>query len=803
MNDFKFALRSLLKSPGFTIVSVLTLAVGIGMNASMFSLVNMLLFQPVPYSDNEHLVRIYRTTPQSQKLDHSAADAVEISRECQGFLDVAAYRFWGYTLKQPDRAAVNLNALRVSASFFPVLGMKPELGRFFTLDEDRPGSSVILLSHATWQAQFGGDPAVVGQTVSIDGQATVVVGVMPEAFSSLAIWGPAEAFRPLAFTETERLVKNDRQIQLIGRYHSELSLAQLNARLAAVGDRLGRDRPPGSSKDGLRASTLQADLLGSQGAKMTWMLVGLSGFVLLIVCANLANLQLSRAMARAQEFAICSALGATRVRLLLPLLSESLLLSMAGGVCGILVALWTNDWMSSRISASGLATFKVAIDWHVLGFALAVSVAAGLVFGIVPAWLMSRTNVNTTLKSGGRGSTGDPAQHFFRNALIMGQFSLALVLLAGVGFFIEGMSGTLKRNLGWDSGRLVQCVLNLPQTRYSTPAKTYAFYQRAQERLAALPGVEGSAVGWSIPTFQFLTSRNVVLEGKAAPPAGHEPSAFMNGVTPSYLDAMGIRLVAGRNFTEADRVDTTPVAIIDESMAKALFPGRSPLGLRISGVRADSNGWAQIVGVIPDQELAIGLAAPATRFQVLLPLSQEVWNYVTIIVRARQPEQFVEPMRRVITDLDPGIPIQQLGTVERLISSVSGFSMTVTVLVAFAILGLFLSAVGLYGVIARLVVQRTPEIGIRLALGAPPGEPVWLVLRSGIRLMAIGTCAGLLGCYGIGKLLNAMMPSGRTGNSMAILLSATLLLFAVALLACWLPARRAARVDPLVALRSE
>jgi predicted permease len=803
MNDLKFSIRSLRKAPGFTLVALLTLALGIGLNTSMFSFVSLLLLQPIPYPDKAHLVRVYRTTPQSQKNDHSAPDYIDIARECGDFMDVAGYRFWEYTMKRADRPAVNLVALRVSAKFFPLLGMRPELGRFFTDDEDRPGNSVVMLSHATWQAHFGSDPSVIGQTVRIDGQPTTVVGVMPAEFSSIAIWGPGDAFRPLALTNLEKVNQNDAQIQVIGRCHSDLSIPQLNARLALVAERMARTRSQELSRDGLRAAALKSDFLSSQGAQMSWLLLGLSGFVLLIVCANLANLQLSRALARSQEFAICSALGASRSRLLRTLLTESFLLALGGGACGILIAQWSNDWLAARMSATGMLSFKLAMDWRVLGFALGTSLVTGMVFGIVPAWMMSRVSVSNTLKSGGRGSTGTRAQHLFRNALIVAQFSLALMLLAGAGSFIRGVRNSVKRDLGWQPGNLLQCVLNLPQTRYATEAQAYSFYTRLEDRLSALPGVESAAVGWSIPVFQFLTSQRYVVEGHTTPPAGHEPMAYLNSATPSYLDTLGIRLLAGRRFTEADRPGATPVAIINESMAGALFPHESPLGRRIGGMDPAHRDWAQIVGVIPDQHFAVGIGVPATRFQVLRPLAQNTWNYDTVVVRSPDPEKVADSVRRVIADMEPDLPIQQLGTVEQLISTFSGLGMVGGILVSFAVLGLFLASLGIYGVIARLVVQRTPEIGVRLALGAQPADAVWLVLGSGIRLVVIGTFVGMLGSYGLSMLLRAIFPDMLSGNSVSVLVSVSVLLIAVALLACWLPARRAAGVDPLTALRSE
>ncbi len=803
MNDFKFAFRGLLKSPGFALIAIVTLALGIGLNTSMFSLMNLILLRPLPYPDRNHLVRVYRTTPQSQIAAHAAPDLVDLVRESKDFVDLAGFRLWGYTLKQADRPAINLNAVRVSASFFPVIGMQPELGRFFTADEDRPGNHVVMLSHKTWQTQFGGDPTAIGRTVRIDGEPTVVIGVMPAAFDSVFLWGPGDAFRPLALTDTERTNRDDASLQIVGRLRAELPLAQVNARLATLAQRLAPSRPKANSEDGLRAVTLQSSVSNATTTQILVLLLGLAGFVLLIACANLANLQLSRAASRTQEFAIRAALGASRRRLLRPLLAESLLLALAGGAAGILVAQWSDAWLSSRLSANGFVTFTLELDWRVLAFALVISVLTGLVFGIVPAWLMSRVRVNDSLKSGGRGTTGDRAQHRFRHSLIVAQFALALTLLAGAGFFIRGIDGMLAREIGWRTDGLLQCVLSPPQARYATPEQTYSFYARLEERLAALPGAERVAVGWTIPVFNFLATRSYVIEGREPPPAGHEPTAFLNGITPSYFDTLGAKLVSGRNFTDADGLKAPRVAIINEALARALFPHEDPLGRRIGGLDPANRGWMQIVGVVADQKFAIGLIPPSTRFQVYCPLAQDTWNYVTVVVRSSVPETLAEPMRRIIGEMDADLPIQTLGTVQQLIAlGSSGLSLVTTIMVAFAILGLFLSALGIYGVIARLVLQRTPELGVRLALGAQPGGVVWLILRSGVRLTLLGAGFGLLGAFGLSRVLAAIAPEFPGQGFLAVGL-VTLLLVAVALLACWLPARRATRIDPVQALRAE
>ncbi len=803
LSDFRFAFRQLTKTPGFTFVAILTLALGIGLNTSMFSLMNLLLLQPLPYPGKEHLVRIYRTTPQSQTADHTAPDALDLTSGSREFADLAAFRLWGYTLVQGEHTPVNLNALRVSANFFPLLGLQPELGRFFTPEEDHPGNHVVILSHATWLTQFGGDPAVIGRTVRIDSEPTTIVGVLPASFASLFLWGPGDAFRPLALSDIEKLDRDDSSLELIGRTHSGLTLGQLNARLASLAELLAKNRPPAHSKDGLRAVTLQSTASNSSTRGILSLLLGLAGSVLLIACGNLANLQLARAVARAHEFAIRAALGASRTRLLRPLLCESVLLALAGGVLGMLVATWSNDWISSRLSANGVVTFKLTIEWPVLFFALGLSLVTGLVFGIVPAWVMSRVRVNETLKSGTRGNTGSRIQHRFRHSLIVLQFALALVLLAGAGLFIRGFDRMLKRDSGWDHQGLIQGIINLPQAKYARPEQSYAFYTRLQERLGALPGAENVTVGWTLPIFQFLTSRSYIVEGRDPPPAGREPLAFVNGITPSFLSTLRMRLSAGRNFAESDGQTAQSVVIINESMARALFPHESPLGHRLGGLDPAHRDWAEIVGVVPDLGFAFSIATPATPFQVLRPLAQETWNYVSVAVRAPAAETLAEPIRRAVADMDPDLVVQQLSTVDQMVKTGSrGFGMIDTLLVAFALLGLFLASLGLYGVIARLVVQRTPEIGVRVALGAQSRDVVWLILRSGLQLTLFGTLLGLLGAFGLARLISVIMPGMPVQDPLAIA-AVTLVLLAIALLACWLPARRASKIDPLVALRAE
>jgi putative ABC transport system permease protein len=799
----KLAFRTLAKSPGCTAIAMLTLALGIGLNTSMFSLMNLLILRPLPFPERDQLVRIYRTTPQSQTAAHYYPDFLDLAPEVSAFAELAAFRFWNYALAVEGRPAANLDGWRVSPNLFSTLGVQPALGRFFTTDEDRPGNHVIVLGYATWQAHFGGDPAIIGRTVTLDNEPTTIIGVAPASLATNSVLAPGNVFRPLALTDEEKRSYGSSETRLLARMHVDITLEQFNTRLKTIAAHLEPLRPTEHAKDGLHAVTLQSSTRNSSTVGATVMLLALAGFVLLIACGNLANLQLARAISRAHEHAIRAALGASRSRLLRGPLTESMLLAVGGGALGVLIAVWTNDWLSSQLSSNGFVNTKLTLEWQVLAFALVVSLLTGVVFGLAPAWFISRVRVNETLKSGTRGSTGDRVQHRLRHSLIVLQFANALVLLAGAGFVIAGVDKLLSIDPGWNHRGLAQCVLTLPQTKYATPQQTYSFYTRLEERLSALPGVQNVTVGWTLPFFGYLSNRAILVEGRERPQSGQEPTAGVNGVEPSYLDTLQIKLISGRNFTAADTFTSPPVAIINASLARTLFPDGNAVGQHISVDDPQDPVWAEIVGIMPDFKMALAGLVDPIPFQVLRPLAQEPWNYVTVAVRSDRPELLIHSMGQTIAALDPNLAVQRLETFDHAIARAFGsMSMIRTVLICFAGLGLFLAALGLYGVIARLVVQRTPEIGIRMALGAQGRDVIWLILGSGLRLICYGAAIGIVGSIGLYFILSrwSQAPSINVPAVFAII---TAILILVGLIACWLPARRATRVNPLTALRAE
>ena len=802
LSNLRYASRQLVKAPGFTVIALATLALGIGLNTAMFSLINIFLLQPLKLPESQNLYFVRRATPQ-QHGSHSPAAVEEIKRGSTDFAQLGVNRNWGFTLSEPNRPAEMVDSLRISSNYFEILGVKTELGRGFLPDEDQAGrNNVVVLSHAYWLSRFGGDATVIGRTIRLDGAGVQIVGVLPASAAIPMVYGPTALYRPLGLTNDEKTNWTDNAYDLVGRYRPDVPAAQTKARFIALGNRIAVDHPKETAGSWLETVSMQSSGLGDTGKNITFMLLGLSGFVLLIACANLANLLLARAVSRAREFAIRAALGASRAQLIKPLVMECTLLSVGGGALALLVSTWTSDWMANRLSNEG-APLDFSPDWRVLAFAFGVSLATGLLFGVAPAWLVSRVRVNDTLKSGTRGSTGDRSQHRFRQVLIVVQFALALVLLTGAAFFVRGVDRLVHSPAGWNPAPLLRANISLPPGTYSTPERTMAFYTQLEQRLGALPGVTGVAISYTIPMFGFSSERSYAVEGQIAPVAGHEPVAMVNGITAGYFYTLGTRLLSGRAFAATDQLHSPPVVIINEAMAHALFPNGDAVGKRLSPIGEKTASWFEIVGVVENVRF-LNLSPSPVRFQLYLPLTQETWNYAAVTVRTSGAvESLMEPFRRTIAGMDPEMPALGLLPVSTSIErNTDDLKLFDQLLIGFATLGLFLAALGIYSVVARLVIQRTNEIGIRMALGAQMVDVVRLILSAGLRMVFVGTGLGLLGSFVLARFLANTMP-GLAASNIPVFASASAGLVAIALLACWLPARRATKVDPMVALRSE
>jgi len=804
----KFALRSLAKSPGYTAIALLTLALGIGVNTAMFSVVRAFLLQPAPYPDSERLVRVYRTSPQSKTWPHSAPDLDDLRAQNRSFAAFAAFQWWSFSLAEPGQPAERMQGMVASADLFAALGVQPALGRAFTREEQQPGrDQVVILTDSLWRSRFAADPGIIGRTIRVDGTTQTVIGVMPASFAYPLFWGRLDAIRPLVYSAEWQHLRNNQWLGAIARLKPGVALDQAQAELDTIAARLEKQYPDSNAGTGLRLVPLHETAMDDTSRNVTWLTLGLSVFVLLIACTNLANLQLARCAGRARELAVRIALGASRGQILRQLLVESVALAAAGGAIGVLVALWLDDLLSHQLDGGGGAGVAIPLAWPVLVFAVFASVAAGLLSGAVPAWFAARTDVNHGLKAQARGSTGDRSRHRLRSALIVAEFAFALVLLAGAGFFVRGLQRLAARDPGWRTGGLLTGTVTLPDTlptdRYVLEDARRAFYDRLLQRLAALPGVEHASLSSSLPIYAYNSSRNFAVEGRADPPKGQEPLADYVLVTPDFFNAVGLQLVAGRLFPENLRADSPRLALINETMARQYWPNEDPVGKRLGDPDAKQRNWTEVIGVVRDVGFVANLGLPDTRLQVYCPLVQEPWGYLSIALRGRHPQALAEPLRRAVADLDPDLPVADLRTVGEAVDHAQrNIHVANQLLAGFALLGLLLAAIGLYGVISTLVTQRTQEFGIRLALGAQTHDVLWLVIGKSLALTALGSLIGCVGAAALVRFLGQLMP-GLPGGDPWVLAAIVVLLLAVAVGACFLPARRATRVDPLVALRAE
>jgi len=799
----KFALRSLLKSPGYTVIALITLALGIGVNTSMFSVVDTLLFRSAPYPNTEQIVMLEAGMRGDTKRYFSAQEIAEIEPAAGDFSSLLTLGHSMSTMIEGDRAGERVHGIVVSRAMGDTFGIPPMLGRAFAPDEFEPGKNqVVLLNEAYWRSRFGGDPSVVGRTLRLDGQSVTIIGVMPLHFDYKFLWGNVALIRPLNYTSDQLAYRAYTSFQLIGRLRQGVSATAALARFEPVAAAQEKAFPKDYPGLRYRGVPLHETVIDDVGRNISWMLLGLSGFVLLICCANLANLQLARATASAREFAIRAALGASRTRLILQQLNECVLLSLAGGALGVVVALWVNSLLERNILIDGSPGFHVPLDGSVLAITLLVSLLTGVLFGVVPALFASRSDVNSTLKSQTRGSTSGKGHHLMRHGLIVTEIALALVLLGGAAIMNRGFNRLLERNTGWDTDRVITGVIHLPESRFDN-AKRLAFFRQLEDKLATVPGATQAALANSLPLFPYFSNTAIFTDAPGAAAAGNNPMASHVLITPNYLATLGIPLLEGRNFPADIKFDGPAYILVNEALARRFWPGESAIGKRLGVNQNNATVWREVIGVVGNAEPAASVTNPDTPYHVYRPLAQEPWSSVYFAVRSDQPAALVDTVRRAISALDADLAADQLGTVAQFVNRTQHNTMVVGhMLTGFAVLGLVLAAVGLYGVISHLVAQRTGEFGIRLALGALPRDILADVLLRGLRLAALGLGLGLFGAFGLGRFLGSFMPRLASADPVAIAGSA-LALLVVTLIACWIPAHRATKVDPLVALRTE
>lgn len=800
-----FALKSLARTPGFTFVAIVTLALGIGANTSMFSVVNGVALKPLPYPESERMDRIYRTTTAEPDGGVSAMDLDYLGADLDAYGDIASYAYTSMSLSEPNEPAEMADGIRVSANFFRVFAIQPQLGRAFRAEEEIEGNHrVLVISNRMWRNRFGSREDVIGRSIRINGEPNEIIGVMPESFNDWRYMGWVDVFRPLGLNSDENTDRDHAILNLVGRRAPGVSAAEGAQLIAGFGSRLAQDFPAVHAESSWR--TLSLDVLkAGEGAHLTLaMLVGLSGFVLLIACSNLANLLLARTMSRARELAVRAALGASRRQLIRPLAIESLVLASAGGAGAIWVALVSHRWLAVRSTGDSGEQVVFTLDWSVMAWAGAASLLTAIAFGIAPALFAMRLNLNEALKTGSRGTTGNRQQQKLRNLLIIGQFALAMVLLTGASLFIRGLNDLNNRRVGWQSDGLVTGTFLLPEASYQSTDDITAFQRLALEKLQALPGVASASFSHAQPFLTWNSTRRLWVEGQDIPEPGHEPTALLNGVTPEYFQTVQTPLLSGRAFTAQDTGESPPVYIISENTARGLFGQENPIGRRLSSNPGGDAEWGEVVGVASDVKSIFPEATPIT-FQLYRPMAQGALHGNELQVRTDgiAPLTLVDGIRDIMTEMDRDLPLNQLQPANTTIAR-ANYQLAVLrdMLSGFAVLGLALAALGIYGVIARTVALRTNEFGIRLALGAQVNDIIRLVLSSGTRLALYGAALGLIGAYGIAQLLSASFPNMSIDQG-PVLLVTTLILITVALLASYVPARRASKISPTEALRAE
>ncbi len=803
VNDFKYAFRSLLKSPGFTVIALLTLALGIGVNTSMFSVVDALLFRSAPYPDASQIAVVQADKRGDTQRYFSAQEIAEIEPATGAFSSLLTLGHAMYTMAEGDRSAERVHGIVVSRAMDDTFRLEPLLGRSFAPGEFETGKNqVVLLNEAYWRSRFGSDPSVIGRTLRLDGEAVTIIGVMPLRFDYKLLWGNVALIRPLNFSSDQRVYRSYRSFQLLGRLLPGVTAATAMARFEPVATSQEKAFPQDYPGLRYRATPLHETVIDDVGRNISWMLLGLSGFVLLICCANLANLQLARATASAREFAIRAALGASRTRLVVQQLTECVLLSLLGGALGVIVALWVNHVLERNILIDGAPGLCIPLDGGILSATLLLSLLTGILFGVVPALFASRGDVNSTLKSQTRGSTAGKGHHRMRHGLIVAEVALALMLLGGAAIMNRGFARLLQRDTGWDNNRVLTGTIHLPENRFNNEQRL-AFFRQLEDSLRALPGAEESALANSLPLFPYFSNQPVFTDAPGAGEAGNNPHASHVLVTPTYFAALGIPLIEGRTFAADLKFDGPPYIIVNEALARRFWPGRSAVGQRLGVSQNNTTVWREVIGVVGNVEPAASISHPDTSFHVYRPLVQEPWASVNFVVRSSRPEALTESVRRAITLLDADLAADQIGSVAQFVQRTQHNLIVVGhMLTAFALLGLVLAAVGLYGVISHLVTQRTGEFGIKLALGATPNAILADVLLRGIRLASLGLAIGLAGAWGLGRFLASFMPRVASADPVAIG-GVALVLLTVALIACWIPARRATKVDPMLALRSD
>ena len=810
MQDIRFGVRMLLKSPSISIVATIALALGIGANTAIFSVVNAVLLRPLPYPNSEKLVSVFETNPDRglRRGSHSYPNFFDVRSQNTVFEHLAAYHGADFIMTGRGEPA-RLQGSVVTANLFPLLGVQPALGRSFLPEEDKPaqGGRVAIISHELFQQRFNSDPSILNQAITLDGRPFTVVGVMPPGFEFPIQNDPVELWTTIAGDASGKDPVTDQRgahfLQAIARLKPGVTEQQIEGDLSTIAARLEQQYPDTNTRRGLRAESALEAMVGKARPALL-VLLGAVACVLLIACANVANLLLARATSRHKEMAIRAALGASRMRVIRQLLTESILLSLVGGGVGLLLAVWWSDLLIALGKDDIPRAVHVGMDWRVLGFTLGVSVLTGLIFGLVPAFHSSKSELVESLKEGGRGTGESARRNPMRAILVVSELAIAVVLLVCAGLLIQSLWRLQRVKSGLQTENVLTFNAVLPEVKYKYDRQSQ-FFVDLKTRLEALPGVQSASSIFPLPLSRELFSISFAIEGRPVAPKD-EPSAefFTTGV--GYFRTIGIPLIKGRDFDDRDKYGSTPVIIISETFARQHFPNEDPIGKRIhpgiSTIEGDETTMREIVGVVGDirnrglnSESRPAYYVPQTQ----VPFSQ----MVTVVKTTAEPRSLVSAVTKEVGAMDQDVPLFGVKTMDEYLSaSVAAPRFNSTLLSIFAAVALVLTVVGLYGVMSYSVAQRTNEIGIRLALGAQARDVVMMIVKQGSKLILIGLAIGLVGAYALTRLVASLL-FGVTAKDPFTFVAVALLLALVAFLACYVPAWRATKVDPMEALRCE
>ncbi len=802
--NLRYSIRLLLKNPGFSIVVILTLALGIGANTAIFTIVQATLLRSLPYEEPERLYHLWETTPQKDFNQREASYPDYLDWQQNNSLTIAAYTGGGGMTLTGRGTPERINGARVSANFFSVLGVQPLRGRFFTLEEEKPGNgSVVVLSYGLWQRLFGGDETIIGNSLTLNGASISVIGVLPPSFH-FARRGSAEMWLPMQPNQNQLSRRYMHWVNVIGRLNAGATLAQAQAEMQNIAARIVEQHIDSHKDTNIILKPLGEEFTGAV-TPILYVLLGAVGFVLLIACANVANLLLVRSAARQKEVAIRLALGASRGQLIQQFLTESILLAFIGGACGVFLAMWGVEILLALIPEAQLNLMPylrgVKIDSGILLFTFGLSLLTGILFGLVPALQISKPDLQPILKEGGKSSSITIRQRF-RNALVVAEIALAIVLLIGASLMLKSALKLLEVKPGFNTENLLTFQTVLSPARYDDNTKINAMQKEMLTRIESLSGVNGAATVGVVPLIGGNTTR-LFDAGKPRPAPGEETEANIRDISAGYFKVMEVPIIDGREFSDFDKPESPPVVVINQTLANRIFPNQTPVGQRVT-FSGDNSTPTEVVGVVADEKVT-RLDSRQTAV-VYYSFGQAPNMGMSVVVRSTiKPNQLIHAIRNEIQALDPELSIFAVTTMEQIINnSPATFTRRYPALLigVFAVVALLLAVIGIYGVMSYLVTQRRQELGIRIALGAQTRDITGLIINQGLRLILPGVGIGLLAAMFLTRLLDSML-YGVSATDAITFIGVSFLLAVVALLACYVPARRAAGTNPMIALRSE